>query len=226
MIILILLTIGLCSVLIFNYKRSTPIFKIIDGNIGSGKSTFLNFIKQLYTNYYFIDEPLDEWTSIINDDGKNLFELYYNNETRSRWCYTFQNYVLITKMIKYMDTIEEIKQKNFWKKILFGISPVIMTERSFLTDRFVFVQTLYETNKINKIELDILDLWFDTFVKKIKKQHIYYVNTSPENCYHRIHTIRKRAGEESISQEYLKNLDTKHNELLLNNDNVTIITND
>ena len=34
----------------------------IDGNIGSGKSTFLNLLKEKYNDkFYFAKEPVDQW---------------------------------------------------------------------------------------------------------------------------------------------------------------------
>ena len=40
----------------------------IEGNIGTGKTTFLNFLKTIYTDekHAFIYEPVDQWTALKN----------------------------------------------------------------------------------------------------------------------------------------------------------------
>ena len=44
----------------------------IEGNIGSGKSTIIDFLKSLNNdNIVFVDEPVDEWLNIkSNNTGK------------------------------------------------------------------------------------------------------------------------------------------------------------
>ena len=42
----------------------------IEGNIGSGKSTLVEYLKSL-GNYIFVDEPVNEWLSIKDKDGSN-----------------------------------------------------------------------------------------------------------------------------------------------------------
>ena len=38
----------------------------VEGNIGAGKSTFVNFLRKTYGEQYsFILEPVDTWTSLI-----------------------------------------------------------------------------------------------------------------------------------------------------------------
>ena len=50
----------------------------IDGNIGSGKSTFYNYIKEHFSRYYnkpdgkqvyFVEEPVKDWEDIKDADG-------------------------------------------------------------------------------------------------------------------------------------------------------------
>ena len=57
----------------------------IEGNIGSGKSTFCNYIKNHFSknhnkiqgkNIYFVVEPVKDWMSIKSSEG-NLLECFY-----------------------------------------------------------------------------------------------------------------------------------------------------
>ena len=42
----------------------------IEGNIGSGKSTFVNELKDNIENVLFIDEPVDQWEEIKDKKEK------------------------------------------------------------------------------------------------------------------------------------------------------------
>ena len=49
----------------------------IEGNIGSGKSTFLQHLKthNKSDNVIFVDEPVAEWLKIKDSSNKNILEL-------------------------------------------------------------------------------------------------------------------------------------------------------
>jgi dephospho-CoA kinase len=47
----------------------------IEGNIGSGKSTFLSYLKSNNNKYVFVKEPVDEWESVCDtESGKSIIE--------------------------------------------------------------------------------------------------------------------------------------------------------
>ncbi len=51
----------------------------IEGNIGSGKSTIIDFLKSLNNeNIVFVDEPVDEWLKIKSNKKNGLFKLFFN----------------------------------------------------------------------------------------------------------------------------------------------------
>ena len=65
----------------------------------------------------------------------------------------------------------------------------------------------------------------DTALYTSYKRHYFFLETSVENCRDRI-TRRSRVGESKISEDYLKNLEHRYNELkirekmfVLNGDN-------
>ena len=58
----------------------------IEGNIGSGKSTMVDFLKSQYNNkilfgrkVVFLQEPVKQWEE-INSDGVNILEKFYANQ--------------------------------------------------------------------------------------------------------------------------------------------------
>ena len=52
----------------------------VEGNIGSGKSTFL---KKLSSEFKVVQEQVDEWSKMKNANGKNILEEFYEDPERS-----------------------------------------------------------------------------------------------------------------------------------------------
>ena len=64
----------------------------MEGNIGSGKSTFINYFKDS-KNVEMIPEPVEMWKSVR---GYNTLDLMYKDA--QRWSLTFQSYVQLTML--------------------------------------------------------------------------------------------------------------------------------
>ena len=168
--------------------------KFIEGNVGSGKSTFLKLLQQ--KGHRIILEPVNEWCSLLNKNGKNLLEEFYGNQ--ERYAYTFQS-------IAFRTRINNLKNYNGE-----------LIERSIFTDRNVFAKTCYENGKMNEIEWVDYCAWFDWLAEtfNIKPTGIIYLRADPETSYERIKK-RCRSGEETIPFEYLKQLHLKHEQWLM-----------
>lgn len=175
----------------------------IDGNIGSGKSTFLNLLKEKYGDvFYFAKEPVDEWLDI---NGENLLDKFYKD--KERWSYTFQNYAYITRIKELSRGLRSDKQ-------------IIITERSVNTDKNIFAKMLTEDNYMSKFELDLYNTWFHHFNIEVIGQ--IYIRTNLNHCVERI-AIRNRDEETTIETEYLTSLEKNHEEWLMNTPNVLIL---
>jgi deoxyadenosine/deoxycytidine kinase len=183
----------------------------LDGNIGAGKSTLLNEIRNRISNIHYVDEPVGAWTSLKNEEGKNLLELFY--EDKKRWAYTFQNCAILTRLKMIQDAIDEIKDEE---------PQIILTERSVLTDKYVFAEMLYNSGDINSLEWELYNKWFEAFGKKLPVRGIIYLSTSSETAKKRI-GIRNRHGEENIGLDYLEALDNQHKKWINNTDIPTLI---
>ena len=175
----------------------------IEGNVGTGKSTFLQKLKEVGLDVIF--EPVDIWTSIKNDNGKTLLEEFYNDQ--KRYAYTFQSIAFRTRV----QNIENSK-----------VNTVI--ERSIFTDRNVFAKTCYENGMMNEIEWNDYTSWFDWLATSfnINPKGYIYLRASPDISYDRIKK-RSRSGEETIPFDYLNELHNKHENWLLDEPNVLIL---
>lgn len=175
----------------------------VDGNIGSGKSTFIEILKQHYKNNTrvgFVNEPVELWSLIKDSSGKNIIEHFY--EDQEKWAFCFQ-------MTAYISRLEELKKK------LLNDYDFIFCERSIFTDKNVFAKLLYQDYKINDIEYKIYNMWFDSFSKDFTDPIKIYIKTTPEICYERI-LKRSRSGEQNICKEYLTRCHDAHDEWLEN----------
>lgn len=179
---------------------TTPIFISLDGNIGAGKSTLLEAIRQRMPSVTVIPEPVADWLTLKNTEGESLLSLFYK-DTR-RWAYTFQNCAILTRML------ETQKILNTWKSEE-GKLPVIITERSVLTDRYVFAEMLHKQGKMDDLEWSLYLKWYDNYAATLPIKGIIHLTTSALVSQERI-GIRGRAGEESIPIEYLNDLEAQH----------------
>lgn len=180
-------------------SANTPIVISLDGNIGAGKSTLLARIRSAVPEWQVVDEPVDTWTSLKNAEGKNLLELFY--EDKHRWAYTFQNCAILTRL------------KTLQSALATATAPVLICERSVLTDRYVFAEMLRDDGDIDALEWTLYESWFNAFAKEFPIRGIIHLTTSPETSLKRIH-VRNRHGEEGIPLDYLTALDRQHQKWL------------
>jgi len=172
----------------------------IEGNIGSGKSTVIEYLKTLNdSRFVFVDEPVKEWLEIKDKNGMNALDCFYSDQKRNSFC--FQILAYITRLKKLMDIIKNNKDK------------IIITERSIETDRNVFAKMLYEDDYLNSIEWVTYNYWFDTFKDVSKVDKIIYISATPEKCLERINK-RNRVEEEGIKLNYLTKCHNYHNDWL------------
>ena len=170
-------------------KKKLYIF--IEGLIGLGKTTLVEYLKKL--GYNTESEPLKD----LQDIG--LLEAFYKNPRK--YGYLMQNTMFILKMI-LIDGIEY---------------DIVFIERSPFCDKECFASLLHDDGFIDEIEWSSYNLWFNKLIKQMEQidYAFIYLKAEPHICKERIEN-RGRKGEESISLEYLEKLSKKHDEWLNN----------
>ena len=68
-----------------------PFVIVVEGNVGSGKSTFLDIVSS-WPGVEVYQEPVESWRNV---SGENLFEMM--NKNPDRWMTTFQLYSTLTR---------------------------------------------------------------------------------------------------------------------------------
>jgi deoxyadenosine/deoxycytidine kinase len=176
-----------------------PLVLSLDGNIGAGKTTLMEAIRIAMPEVEVVVEPVGEWLSLKDANGKSLLELFY--EDKRRWAYTFQNCAILTRLRTIKEAIATTKKQ------------VILTERSVLTDRFVFAEMLRASGDITSLEWQLYSMWYDTFAAGLPMAGVIYLGTDVSTSAERI-VHRGRTGEDQIPRTYLADLDAQHKKWL------------
>tara|TARA_B100000214_G_scaffold231660_1_gene168987 strand:- start:114 stop:524 length:411 start_codon:yes stop_codon:yes gene_type:complete len=72
---------------------------------------------------------------------------------------------------------------------------------------------LYDDNKIESVDYQIYNKWFDTFIDEFDVTNIVYIKTDPSMCLKRVEK-RGRDGEGNIPIEYLQSCGEYHNNMM------------
>ena len=208
----------------------------IEGNIGSGKSTFVRMLKDYIDGLNFVgtgnqatsshrkpryntvlvQEPVDEWMKTVDSDGKNILEKFY--EDQDRWGFTFQ-------MNSFISRAHRIQEESDHPANIMPVDPnnkasgiveqLLLVERSIYTDRYCFARNCYQSGKMTKLEYDIYCKWNEWLSEqfKLRPQGYIYLRCDPQVNVERIEK-RSRGGECGIPVEYLTQLHENHDEWL------------
>lgn len=165
----------------------------IEGNIGAGKSTFLEYLRQHFNEFEaeFIPEPIEKWQ---NFNGYNLLSAMY--EYPDVYGTPFQMYALLTTF--------EILTKTADVNLAF-------IERSVLSMKHCFIPTLCTFGLMHDATCRVFDAWFDFIIENqnFEPDIIIYIKTSPWIVFGRIKK-RNRQGEKEIDLNHLLFLQNKH----------------
>ena len=103
----------------------------IEGNIGSGKSTFLSYLRNnCSSNIIFVKEPIDYWEQIKDrETNETMLQKFYKDQ--KLYSFSFQMMAFISRFSILRETIKQ------------NPSAIIITERCLYTDKYVFAKMLF-----------------------------------------------------------------------------------
>jgi deoxycitidine kinase/deoxyguanosine kinase len=177
----------------------------IEGNIGAGKTTIIELLKDKLINdenIIFVSEPLDMWQTIQDDNGVNMLTKFYENQ--DKYAFPFQVMAFATRILKMKN---EMKKKPNAK--------IIICERSLEADYNIFAKMLHDDGKIETINYNVYLQFYELYKDEFPTKGLIYINANPETCQSRINK-RNRTGEESIPIEYLQKCHKYHEDWIGN----------
>lgn len=183
-----------------NHYQDYKVFSI-EGNIGAGKSTLIEYLKEKLVNdenIIFVSEPLDMWQTIQDNNGVNMLTKFYENQ--DKYAFSFQVMAFATRLLKMKG---EMKKKPNAR--------IIICERSLEADYNIFAKMLHDDGKIETINYKVYLQFYDLYKDEFPTKGLIYINAGPETCQQRINK-RNRSGEEGIPMEYLQKCHKYHEE--------------
>jgi len=185
-----------------------PFTIAVEGNIGAGKSTFLEHFSGVGGVQIF-PEPVSKWQDV---GGQNLLELQYSDP--ERWSHLVQSYIQLTMAENHAAGLSKGNE-------------VKMLERSIQSSRHCFIQNFRNTEKMSDAGYKVLIEWFEFLTKKkgdgsMDVDMFIYLRTSPEVAYQRVQK-RARKEEEVVPLEYLRQVHDLHEKWIKSIQNVPVI---
>lgn len=177
---------------------------ILEGNIGSGKTTFLRLITQQLPDIKTIFEPVNNWQD--NSFGQSLLSNFYENP--QRWAYTFELFTLLCRVQDHLKEQQDMTQ-------------IKIIERSIYSGYYCFAHNSYAQRFINDIEWHLYEKWFSFLIphKCLPPRGFIYLRVSPEIAYERIKK-RSRQEEKTLSFDYLKQIHKRHEMFLVKKEGI------
>jgi deoxyadenosine/deoxycytidine kinase len=173
----------------------------IEGNIGSGKSTFISYLRTHHPEIYIVEEPVHEWATVMDNTGVGILEKFYNDQHTYAFPFQILAYVSRFTTFRKLMKLPDIENK------------IIVTERCLHSDKHIFAKMLHDSGKINDINYQVYCKMFTEFSDDYPIHKLFYVRTDAELCLTRIRE-RDRNGECEISSEYLFECDKYHEDMV------------
>lgn len=182
-------------------RSKGPFTVFVEGNVGSGKSTFTQYFKN-FEEFSVLEEPVEKWT---NFHGFNLLDLKFADPERFQ--FPFQTYATLSRLQQHLQPCNK---------------PIKMMERSLLTARRCFVENLHDSGLLHSGMFHVLDEWYDFINEhhKIQCNAIIYLRTRPEVALARVYA-RARTEETKINENYLRQLHERHEKLFVQSNSLT-----
>jgi deoxyadenosine/deoxycytidine kinase len=178
-----------------------PIFTV-EGVVGAGKTSLLEKLKNtdFGREHVVIFEPVDDW-QIKVDGEKSIFEKFYND--KEKYGFAFQMLALQTRTERLLKAVNQYPNS------------IILCERSYISDAYIFVKLLLEVGAMNQEEHYVYKKWYDMCYKHLlpRISGVIYIDTPPATCIERI-LQRNRKGEEQITFDYIQKLYNIHEDLV------------
>lgn len=179
-------------------SKSRPFTVLVEGNIGCGKTTFLQHFAK-FGHVDVLKEPVDRWRDL---NGNNLLQLMY--EDPQRWAMPFQSYVQLTMLEHHLQSRPGRTVK--------------LMERSIYSARYCFVENMHKSGVMEGSEFEVLDQWYNFATGEsgldIGVDLIIYLRTTPEKALERMKE-RNRGEEAGVPLDYLKELHNLHEDWLV-----------
>lgn len=176
---------------------------IVEGNIGTGKTTFLKALKKTLLHTTVTLEAVDYWQNESN--GQSILENFYQDP--HRWGYTMETIALKIRIQEHLT-----QQTSLLPNIV---------ERSIYSGYHCFAYNSFEQGFLDQLEWNVYNEWFNflTAQQCMPPQGFIYLRADPKLSYVRTRS-RNRQAEFSLPEKYLNQIHEKHEDFLVHKKNI------
>lgn len=179
-----------------------PKVVVIDGNIASGKTTYISLLCENFEkkgkSFAIVKEPVDLWVE------QGILQKFYEN--RERYSYSFQTYVYTTRILEAKKVLEEHRDKD-----------LLIFERSWFTDT-LFMNVQFRDGFVDVTEMLMYkhwsSFWNSVVPVELHPSGFVYLKCPPSVCFERCKN-RSRDGESGVELDYLEKLGEEHDKFFL-----------
>jgi len=190
----------------FTNKMTVKIF-CIDGNIGAGKTTILNELKN--RGYCVYEEELSEWGELLNR--------FYSDQ--KRWMCTLQVAILHSMQQQYKNLVQT-QNSAVGAGAQAHNQKIVFIERSPQSS-MIFVKNGVKQGFIDNEEANVIkNIYNDLYWNPDK---VFYLDTDVNLCYDRM-KLRGRECEKNVTKDYLQFINDEYSQLY-NDQNAFILQN-
>ena len=181
-------------------------FISIEGNIGAGKTTFLQELESKLSQFFTVKVVPD---LVYENEANVLLNAMYEKRIDS---FDFQKYLYNTRT-NFIYKIGKSEEKPDF----------ILLDRNIDVQYHIFGNVLLKKGRLSKKEHKQMKRMLNTYEAMLnnlfpnRSECMIYLDCSEENCLKRIKT-RNREGENKIDKDYLSLLEEEHKKYLNNQD--------
>lgn len=178
----------------------------IEGNIGAGKTTFLQELESKLSQFFTV-KVVPEF--VYENEANVLLNAMYEKRIDS---FDFQKYLFNTRT-NFIYKIGKSEEKPDF----------ILLDRNIDIQYHIFGSVLLKKGRLSKKEYKQMKRMLNTYEAILnnlfpnRSECMIYLDCSEENCLKRIKT-RNREGENKIDKDYLSLLEEEHKKYLNNPD--------
>jgi len=194
---------GLCKWPQNSVESHRPYTIIIEGTVGSGKSTLVDILTNHMHRMAAIPEPVAKWQHV---NGTDMLQLMFQDP--KRWTGAFQMESSLTRI------------KDAVKKPVVNGRPALIRimERSLYSERYCFMEFARRSGMLSEPEFNVMDLWHKFAIRnyepKIKPDLILFLKTNTETVARRIKK-RGRIEEKNIDMSFVDGINRLHEDWLV-----------
>lgn len=132
-------------------ENQRPYLILVEGNVGSGKSTTLDFLSDSSRrdDVEVVFEPVAEWQNV---SGTDLLQKMFDKSSARRWNGVFQTY---TSLTRYRNVLKPAEKR------------VRIMERSVFSEHACFLQNTMDMGVISDVEYCLQGRWFSFLTDKL-----------------------------------------------------------